>query len=638
MVVRAAVTRYLIGTMQPLRRRPWAGVLRYAALALTLLALLAACDTGSQAPALSEQEAEDAPLEDPFLRFTFGSISLLRNGQETPVEPGDPFRSGDRVQLSEDSVVELQYADAALIRVDGPAEFELRRRRRDDGTRVVTFELFGGSAIVRRNEESVGRTVRMLTDSGVVEAEATSYMVSREESGETIVSVAQGRVQVLPAGVDPEELLGLTDIDEILSAIDEIADSSVFVDADGEVVVRPEDVAIAGVVLRDMKVQLSQYGAAEAPSDEEIQSITALLRYARERIGAVNPETRSATPERVSRIDQLRERKLLNIDTATPGERPDAGLSRLRVETDPPDAQIFVDDLPVGSRLFSSLFEPGERVRLSIRRRGYQTEEIDITFEPDLNENLFVELSRIEPEVEVDELRNALRAGDHAVVARYLETGGDPNVSVDGDYSALAVAFGAGLPLDQIVSTVEPDFESVELLLGAGANPDTVFGSVNATGSRLTPLSSIILSGLYRNNVHYDLVELLLGAGASPDILMETGEMRVTALALPIIVGIENGAVEAELVELLLEAGSDPSITVVYEGRLLSPLATALALGSDHDYDPVEVVILLIEAGAAVERAVRIGGMIWSPLEFAEEAGLDRSAEALRVAEASLDS
>lgn len=576
-----------------------------------------------------EPPASGAAFEEPFLRFASGAIELERDGERQPFEVGERAASGDVIRVAEGALAELQYADAALLRVDGPASAGVHTRGTRDGRPGLTLRLIEGSVIVRRDPGRTPRRVRVITDSSVVLTEATGYRVSREETGETLVSVAEGRVRVLPSGIDPEELSELTDVEELLSIIEEISGTAVFVDADGEVLIRPEDVETTTEVLRDMRDELARYGTAERPEPEQIEMIGALLRYARGRMNATLPDVRSADPDTLAGVRELAERPLLSVDERSPNP-PGSGLSRLRLVTDPPDAEVLLDGLPIGSEIFSSLFEPGETVTFTVRKRGYETEEIEVTFEPELDEEIAVELKRLDPTIDYRTLVEAIREGNARVVAEYLRTGGDPNATITGEYDALAVAFGAGLPIDDLMESFDPDPEIVELLLDAGADPDTVFGSADVPDSSLTPLSSAILSGLYRGSVDYRIVDLLLDAGATPDIVMETGDMRVTALALPIIIGIENGHVETDLVERLLDAGSDTSVTVVYEGRLLSPLATALALGADHGYDPADIVRLLASAGARVEQRVRIGGTIWTPLQFAESAGLQESAAVLR--------
>ncbi|MFW6387786.1 MAG: FecR domain-containing protein [bacterium] len=580
----------------------------------------------------SEAVAADSTdsFDDPFVRFSYGSLELVRDGQEVALDTGDVLTQDDRVVVNEDSLAELQYADAALVRINGPAEFTLGRRVRDDGTRVLSVYLRSGGATVRREEDSSGRTVRIHTDSSIVEADATTYLVSREpQTGDTIVSVAEGRVRVLPSAVDPDELSDLTTVEDILSVVEEISAGSMFVDADGEVRIAPEDVETASDVLRDMKRRLEQYGEAEQPSGEELETIRTLIGYARDRIAETRPEISAASPERLERMEELGDRRMLSLDEDAE-ESPSSGLSMLRVETDPPDAEVLLDGLPVGSEIFSSLFEPGETVTLSVRKRGYETEEVEVTFEQGGNESISVELDRLQPTIGDAELADAVHRGDADTVEEFISTGGDPNERIEREYTPLAVAFGAGRPLNEIIGRFEPEEEVIRVLLDYGADPDTVFGSEDAPESSLIPLSSVILSGLYRDNVNYELVNMLLEAGASPNIVMETGDMSVTPLALPIIIGIERGEVETRLVERLIEAGSDTSRTIVYEGRLLSPLATALALGADHGYDPDEVVALLVDAGARIESRVRIGGTVWTPLGFAEHAGLENSARVLR--------
>ncbi|MFP4643280.1 MAG: FecR domain-containing protein [Spirochaetales bacterium] len=602
----------------------------FPALALVLaVAVFAGCDTGQSDAAEDREDESTTVLDEPFLRFSFGTVTRERADGAESLQVGETVRSDDLVRLGSSAVAEFQYANAALIRVDGPAEFRVSTRRDSGGVRILIIDLMEGSTIVRTAEDAPDRNVRVRTDSGIVQSQATRYSVSRGKAGDTIVSVAEGQVRVLPSSVDPDDLSDLTAAEDVLSVLGEISDSSVFVDADGEVRIRPEDVELASSILRDMREQLRRHREAERPDAEELRTVTTLLRYARDRIAEAGPQIGAASEERLERIDTFSDRSFLSIDEDA-ADSPAGDLSRLRVETDPADAEVYLDGLPIGDEIFSSLFEPGETVRLEVRRRGYETEEVEVTFEDGLDESISVSLSRLEPDVSDTELVSAIEDGQADVVRRFLETGGDPDRAVSDGNSPLELSFGAGRPISEIIGSFTPHSDIVDELLQAGADPDSVFSGRESAESSLTPLSSVILAGLYRSDVDYELIDRLLEAGATPDIVVETGEMSVTSVALPIIIGIEQGRVELPLLRRLIEAGGDVSRTVVYDGRLLSPLSTALALGADHGYDPADVVDVLADAGASLTQRVRIGGSVWTPLEFAEEAGLEQSAEVLR--------
>ncbi len=588
------------------------------------LSVLYSCHLGTDDLTLETPVVSGDVDARPFLSSLSGAGTINRGVSPEALSAGMQFEDGDVVQLDESAVAYIQFEDAAIARVEGAADFEIRLHSRGTES-VMTIMLGSGTTIVRRRPEASGNTIRVRTNAGIIEPDGTSFRVARTPES-TSVQVASGRVRVLSTSVDPDELRALTDIEEVLSVLDEISDTSVFVDADGMVLLRPEDVSTASEILADMKEQLSEFGVASTPDDATVRSIQTVLRYAADRMAQARPDVSSITvAERTEILDRTSDR-FLPLQRETDAEDND-GPARLTIQTDPPGAEILLDGIPVGNQIFSGLFESGETVTIEVRSSGYISRVLEVEFRPDLDERLLVTLERRQPNISRGEFFRRLRQGDVETVQQWVQDGGDPDIRTNGGLSALAVAFGAELSLQDLLGSFRPSADIVTELLDAGANPDPRF---DVDASTFTPLTAVLLSGLFRDDLRLDLVETLLEAGASPDIVLETGEMRVTALALPIIIGIERGDVDVTLVNRFLEAGADVNATVVYEGRILNPLAMALVLGAEYDYDPAVVVERLINAGARANDRIRVQGTIWTPIDFAEEAGLTDSARVLR--------
>lgn len=587
----------------------------------------AACRIGADDPIGVSDAVSEQVVSQPFLSSLSGSGTLYREVESEPLQAGMRLQDGDVVHLDAGAVAFLQHEDTALARFEGPADFEVRLHTRN-GESVLTVMLGSGTTIVRRRPEATQHRIRVQTDAGIVEPEGTSFRVSREQES-TTVQVASGRVRVLASSVDPDELRAVTEIQEILDVLDEIEDTSVFVDADGMVLLRPQDVSTASEILSDMRDQLARSGVAGSPDDATVRTIQTVLRYAATRMSQTRPEvTQITVSERTAILDRAPTRLLPPVP-----ENGIAGRSapaRLTIQTDPPDAEILLDGVPIGNSIFSGLFEPGEEVSIEVRAPGYESRVLEVEFTPDLDERLLVSLERRRPSMTREHFFQRLRQGDRETVRQWLAAGGDPDVQNARGVPALAVAFGAERSLQDLLGSFRPSVEIVELLLDAGAYPDSRF---EVEASTFTPLTAVVLSGLFRDEVRMDLVDMLLNANASPDIVLETGEMRVTALTLPLIIGIERGDVDLALLGRFIEAGADVHAAAFYEGRVLSPLAMALVLGAESNYDPADAVSMLVAAGARTSDRIRVQGTIWTPVEFAEHAGLSESAGVLRAAQ-----
>lgn len=589
--------------------------------------MLYSCRLGTEDLTLDTPVVSGQVDAQPFLSSLSGTGTINRGVSPEALAAGMRLQDGDVVQLDEGAVAYMQFEDAAIARIEGAADFEIRLHSRGTES-VLTVMLGSGTTVVRRRPEASGNTIRVRTNAGIIEPEGTSFRVARTPES-TSVQVASGRVRVLSTSVDPDELRALTDLEEVLTVLDEISDTSVFVDADGMVLLRPEDVITASDILSDMKQQLSQFGVASTPDDATVRSIQTVLRYAADRMAQTRPDVSSITvAERSEILDRASNRFL------PPQPEADAvdgdGPARLTIQTDPPGAEILLDGVPVGNQIFSGLFESGETVTIEVRSSGFVSRVLEVEFRPDLDDRLLVTLERRRPSIDPEEFFRRLRQGDAETVRQWVEDGGDPDIRTDQGVPALAIAFGAELSLQDLLGSFRPSTDIVMELLDAGANPDARF---DVDASTFTPLTAVLLSGLFRDDLRMDLVDTLLGAGASPDIVLETGEMRVTALALPIIIGIERGDVDLALVNRFLQAGADVHAAVVYEGRVLNPLSMALVLGAEYDYDPAAVVERLIASGARANDRIRVQGTIWTPIDFAEEAGLTDSVRVLREAQ-----
>lgn len=166
------------------------------------------------------------------------------------------------------------------------------------------------------------------------------------------------------------------------------------------------------------------------------------------------------------------------------------------------------------------------------------------------------------------ELIEAVQEGDTEAVASLLMTRADVETTDD-----------LGLPA-LIVATVKGHVGIVELLLDAGADPDTTY-------NYKTPLMFLVSDLVLRGSVIVEMAQLLIEAGADVDV-RDLGGDTVLMYAV-------TGGDHPEVVRLLLEAGAEVNAK---NNKGYTALEYACYMAGDSTVDLVKV---LLDAGADVD-------------------------------------
>ncbi|GEM_PF-6989278 len=596
------------------------------AVAVAVAALAIACDVIAErdsarpdTPDLSAAATEAPAVE---LVLIGGEVGVARSGADTFEYPelGMQLEHGDVVRTHAGARVVLRFGDAAVVWLQDDSEVEIAEPLTHAaglyyGVRLRRGSVAALSAVVEQ------RRLRVRAPQLSAVATGTSFLVGADAESST-VAVTAGSVAVFPSGVDLHKALARSRDPELYEAVQRLLDRSVELRSDDQLRIEAELLRETDGILENVVRGLEEY-ETQPPDEEEHRRRIALMEYSGERISSRMPAVERIYAGSRSVLDQLAAATPAGLARVT----EPAELSEIRIETEPQDAEILLDEQPIGRRVFSSLFKEDETVRLRVRREGYAEELIEITPPHERSRVVRVSLEPIKPAYSEEEFLQAVRERDLRRVEHYLDTGGKVNAVTAQGYHALALALGLPeIGIDNL-GEFDPDVELVETLLKAGVAVNLEFYRF---GQQLSALHVPILAGLATGELDLELIELLLEHGANPDYVLETGTMRVTPVAMTLIVGIENGSVHLELLRMLLEHGADPNISGTYEGRVLSPVMIAVVLGSEYDYSNAKVIALLAEHGADLNGLVNLNGIIGSPLYFAEYYERDEIAEALR--------
>ncbi len=168
-------------------------------------------------------QASGPRVEAASVASSTGDTRLMRpSALLTPLRPGEPIRTGDRVLTGADGRVELRFGDGALVVVQPKSDFLVEEFRYDQQEERSFFRLAKGAvrtvtgAIGKRRQEDF----RLSTPTATIGIRGTDFETAENPCGATVcepgerpglvVTVYQGRVAVSNAAGTTEVPAGAT--------------------------------------------------------------------------------------------------------------------------------------------------------------------------------------------------------------------------------------------------------------------------------------------------------------------------------------------------------------------------------------------------------------------------------------------
>ncbi len=562
-----------------------------------------------------------------FVTHLSGEVKFESGGTWKDAALGQFLGPGDRIKTGDDSTAEVQISNHANLLLNSNSTIGIEILE----VSPYTVQLDSGALIANVAKLAGGERFRVRSGNSIIAVKGTRFLVSQGE--DTRIAVSEGTVALLPTGVDPEDLLKLTEDPHLRSALENVGQKALLIEAGHEVALAASVGETEKRVMNDIAVRLAKDSADKTTQDKAGVAATGrellsnLLVYVGQKVTQELPQAQNISEKARSDLTAAGPMKMLPVPAEQKaGHFSSAGLASVTIKTDPEDAEIFLGDRSIGKRIFSGLFRKDETVTFVVKKPGYQDQRLQIVFSQNLNQTVTVTLEKEKPAYDPQTFLQAVSSGNTGVVDRYISTGGNPNVRNAAGLPAIAIALGADRASpNRLELSAMP--KVLERLLTGGADPNAAF---TFGGQQLTPLYLVLASGLSSNRTQADLLETLLKAGADPNIYVQNGNIQVNAVSMTIIVGIERKQVNLDLLDLLLKFGANVNAVMVYQGRIMTPLVASVVVGGEQNYVSVPLIELLIEKGADINGRVNIDGEIGTPLHFAEKYGFKQVATLLK--------
>lgn len=149
-------------------------------------------------PFLRADDAVDEPAAT-VIELTGEAFYEAEGAEMKPVELGQLFAAGDRLQTRENSSLELVLADGSTLSLGPNSELSINAMGKGGDGSQSLFELFKGTVNAIVEKLTPGAKFEIKTNYAVAAVKGTQFEVSAEES-ESAVTVAEGTV----AMSDPE--------------------------------------------------------------------------------------------------------------------------------------------------------------------------------------------------------------------------------------------------------------------------------------------------------------------------------------------------------------------------------------------------------------------------------------------------
>ena len=535
-------------------------------------------------------QASEQPGPAPFIVTTSGTVERLEDGVWESIEVGEVLAAGARIRTGRDSSCQVQFASIGLVHLGSNSEFEARSTVLADSERLFELKLIRGTAAASVRELTRGNSFRVSTAKAVARVRGTEFVVQKREDGGVLVGVQEGSVEVLPSTLDLERLAAGGDDDETGALVDALRRAASYVEDGEQIEFSSEELEQAGLSFRGLDQQIEEYLAGRG-AGSLLGEILDLAEDAADELAPAE-KIEPLSGEALEKLKPIRERKMIPAEFMDSDGEPSLDeLVRVSIRTIPDNAEIVIDGEIVGKTTFSSVYQGTREVNIIVRKDGYAQRVVQIPDGGTVNEILAVQLRKLPPSVTPSSFLQAVASNNMSVVREYIMTGGDVNVRNEADLPALAIALDF---VDYYFTGAEQvysyDMEMVDVLLGAGADPNAEF---LFAGELVTPFFMALATSLATESVDLELVDALLSAGADVDKLVVAQNMVVTPLAMAVIVGIENENVNMELVRALIEAGGDPRQTIEYAGRRMSVVEASRVLSDEHGYRNETLVSVL---------------------------------------------
>ncbi len=358
--------------------------------------------------------------------YTSGDVQAQRQGGAwSDLEIGTKLQKGDSVKVGAASECQLKLADLAVVSIRENTQVSVDSLALGESVAQAKLGLRTGTVLSKVKKLTGSDSYAVRTDSAVGGVRGTEFGVTVTPQGNTLVTVKDGTVAVLPAAYDPDEVRALSaaapEVDQIAKIIET---SAAPVRAGQELTVTPQQaaraekdfqvirVAVARIVKERQTMAAAQAsaggaqstggaqaagssqttggaqpaGGATPPPSAAIEAQMKSIQAATATLASLVGAPRVLTPANEKALQRLEALPAPGTPAGRTSSTPQAAPAapvvtpvRIAVTTDPPDSEIEIDGKPAGTGSYAADVNPGDSLTFVIRHEGYATKTLALT-------------------------------------------------------------------------------------------------------------------------------------------------------------------------------------------------------------------------------------------------------------------
>lgn len=351
-----------------------------------------------------------------LVTFLSGEAEVLNDGQWDSLFIGDLIETGKTVKVYESSFCELQFGDKAVVKIQENTELVLDTVFFEAGQTDITLDILAGTVLCKVDKLVGNENFNVKTNSSVCGVRGTEFMVKDDEKG-TVLAVKEGRVAVLPATVDIDNLIAKMESDkisqenaeQIKTIINKIEESASIVSKDEEVVINSstfnENTADS---FNTVEQYIDEIITSEQLGSEEIsvrskENLSAKVESVISNVNIKGSEKELSQENRevLSEIDSMRIMNIkhnasaVNIQTEET-EIEENDIFKISVNVSPSDSSIYLNEKLAGNGNYSGIFDEGTELKFKFSNEGYIEKTLNISALKNTQYNVVLEPEKVQ--------------------------------------------------------------------------------------------------------------------------------------------------------------------------------------------------------------------------------------------------
>ena len=353
-----------------------------------------------QTPAAEDEtvfKSTEETLSKGLISYYAGDVYVTVAGEERFAEIGEEVGAGAVVSTMESSTCEIQFGNAAVVRLQENTILQIDSLLSKEGDRNIKLTDKQGSVLSKVEKLAKGEKFSVKTQSMVCGVRGTQFVVTEVPEKETVLSVKEGKVAVLPSSLDTEGFEAALNVDaetaeKVSVKVDELAP----VITDNRQLVIPfnkvaEIETKAQEIVKDLAQQMEEEetkGAEEIEVPEEVQEkVRAIFRAS-----DIEDDDAQADSTEFASLTAMKSLPL-------PEKGEEGSFKRVSITVSPPEASIFINGSFSGKNKAEALFSPDTTVVVEAFLEGYRRERLEIPVSLDGESAFTISLSPAGDEV-----------------------------------------------------------------------------------------------------------------------------------------------------------------------------------------------------------------------------------------------